>query len=155
MLSIFACEAAGASCARHSLRPLNFRWLYTMQNSRGIRAARSRRCVALCVVPANAGTHNHSLGARAKSSNSLFQSQRRRVWVPAFAGTTSSGGSAIENAAVYVNSPCVFARSEATKQSSLLVWCVGSMDCFACARNDKLQHLAFRNSNGWCGVFSS
>ena len=37
MLFYFACEAAGASSARHSLRPLNFRWLYTMQNSRGSR----------------------------------------------------------------------------------------------------------------------
>ena len=33
-LLFFARETAGASSARHSLRPLNFRWLYTMQNSR-------------------------------------------------------------------------------------------------------------------------
>jgi len=37
MLFYFACEAAGASSARHSLRPLNFRWLHTIQTSRGSR----------------------------------------------------------------------------------------------------------------------
>jgi hypothetical protein len=33
MLFYFACEAAGASSARHSLRPLNFRRLHTIQTS--------------------------------------------------------------------------------------------------------------------------
>jgi hypothetical protein len=37
MLSIFACEAAGAPSIRLSLRPLMFRRLYTTQNSRGLR----------------------------------------------------------------------------------------------------------------------
>src|SRR4051794_10481241 len=30
--------------------------------------------------------------------------------------------------------------ANATKQSSFLVWCVGSMDCFACARNDEIKN---------------
>ena len=44
MLFYFACEAAGASSARHSLRPLNFRWL-TQCKTRADHAARSRKCV--------------------------------------------------------------------------------------------------------------
>src|SRR4051794_28232805 len=34
MLFYFACEAAGASSARHSLRPLMFRWQSLSKNSR-------------------------------------------------------------------------------------------------------------------------
>jgi hypothetical protein len=44
MLFYFACEAAGASSARHSLRPLNFRCASSSAKTRAHRAARSRRC---------------------------------------------------------------------------------------------------------------
>jgi hypothetical protein len=44
MLFYFACEAASASSARHSLRPLNFRWLYVWQNSRGTRGEIAEAC---------------------------------------------------------------------------------------------------------------
>ena len=46
MLFIFAHEAAGASCARHSLRPLNFRrlHLYLPQNSRASRGETAEVC---------------------------------------------------------------------------------------------------------------
>jgi NAD(P)-dependent dehydrogenase (short-subunit alcohol dehydrogenase family) len=41
----FACEAAGASSARHSLRPLIFRRRDVPGKTRAKRAARSRSCV--------------------------------------------------------------------------------------------------------------
>jgi hypothetical protein len=47
------------------------------------------------VVPANAGTHNHQrllFGETVEQGHSHFpHHQRRRLWVPAFAGTTSEG----------------------------------------------------------------
>jgi hypothetical protein len=41
---IFAREAAGASSARHSLRPLIFRRLHRLQNSRGKRGEIAEVC---------------------------------------------------------------------------------------------------------------
>src|SRR5438477_1941695 len=45
MLFYFACEAAGASCARHSLRPFQFEG-ETFDVRTRAPAARSRRCVS-------------------------------------------------------------------------------------------------------------
>src|ERR1700730_16686466 len=44
-LFYFACEAAGASSARHSLRPLIFSWAGHQSKARARGAARSRSCV--------------------------------------------------------------------------------------------------------------
>ena len=79
--SLFACEAAGASSARHSLRPLNFRWLHTIQISRGSRGEIAEVC---CEYPPR---------------------------------------------------HC----EERTRRSNPAFLCVGSMDCFACARNDRTK----------------
>jgi hypothetical protein len=81
MLFYFACEAAGASSARHSLRPLNFRWLHTIQISRGSRGEIADVC---CEYPPR---------------------------------------------------HC----EERTRRSNPAFLCVGSMDCFACARNDRTK----------------
>src|SRR5260221_12909270 len=45
-LFYFACEAAGASSARHSLRPLTFRRRDVLGKPRAKAAARSRSCVS-------------------------------------------------------------------------------------------------------------
>jgi len=45
----FAREAAGASCARHSLRPLMFKWAGRSQQNSRAHAARSRSCGCGCL----------------------------------------------------------------------------------------------------------
>jgi len=55
----FPREAAGASSARHSPRPLMFRWLHTIQNSRISRGEIAEVCVNCAVAPAKARSHNH------------------------------------------------------------------------------------------------
>ena len=50
MLFYFACEAAGASSTRHSPRPLKFRWLYPMQNSRGLCGEIAEVCCELSAM---------------------------------------------------------------------------------------------------------
>jgi len=47
------------------------------------------RTLIYTVVPANAGTHKpQAFIVARKPSTSIFQNDRRGVWVPAFAGTT-------------------------------------------------------------------
>src|SRR5215210_4587274 len=55
MLFYFACEAAGASSARHSLRPL-IESRTTPAKPRAASAARSGSCVAAVVIPRNIAT---------------------------------------------------------------------------------------------------
>jgi hypothetical protein len=71
VLSTFARKAAGASSARHSLRPLIKKAEGFWANPDAICAAGMRRrgCNArLCVVSAKAGTHNHRLLLLQKAS---------------------------------------------------------------------------------------
>jgi hypothetical protein len=84
----FAREAAGATSARHSLRPpISGRKVHA-RLGRGC-VARGWNCASCSVVPALSGTHNHRFALWRESRRpAFFQYRRRGVWVPAFAGTT-------------------------------------------------------------------
>src|SRR4051812_10821067 len=67
MLFYFACEAAGALSARHSLRPLMFQM--ARATAKLGHAPRERGGVSnFGVVPAHAGTHNHKRSLEQKLS---------------------------------------------------------------------------------------
>ena len=99
----FAHKAAGASCARYSLRPLFTgrdgkqtsgeiapRERETVSTSlRGAKATKQSTltCFSI-VVPAKAGTHNHRKWGYTKAVEQHAKTIGRGVWVPAFAGTT-------------------------------------------------------------------
>jgi hypothetical protein len=83
----FACEAAGALSTRHSPRPLLFGRIYLPSLGR-IRAAGLRRCVAPCVVPANAGRWIHTRSA------TLEQRSRRECGSQGISATSLRGATA-------------------------------------------------------------
>src|ERR1700719_4397297 len=64
-LFYFACEAAGASSARHSLRPLNFGGSVSSGKTRAKGAARSRSCgcEACCCLKIESETRVSGRGA--------------------------------------------------------------------------------------------
>jgi hypothetical protein len=110
---IFACEAAGASSARHSLRPLMFRMAqrtaqlgYAPRDRGGVCGGLRGRCRPLCHRPRRRtiqysrevvmelkirGVLDHPLSRVMTATDShRAQPPGRGVWVPAFAGTTTN-----------------------------------------------------------------
>jgi hypothetical protein len=74
----FPREAAGASSARHSLRPLNFRWLHVGKLAREC-AARSRRCGWVLSLPL-VGSKRAKTSPSYPSSREAVGRVARREW---------------------------------------------------------------------------
>jgi hypothetical protein len=111
MLSYFACEAAGASSARHSLRPLNFRCAsddsklarITWRDRGGVRGCVAVKTGTACVCELR--------------DVIAYSTTASAVFIPPTCGD-KKGRPSLRGA-------------NATKRSRFPVWCVGPMDCFA------------------------
>src|SRR5437588_12067788 len=94
MLFYFACEAAGASSARHSLRPLRFQprkssgKLARMRRDRGGVSHVRRPCLVRNCAREQ-GPITTGLSCWTKVIEQRLSNDRHGVWVPAFAGTTA------------------------------------------------------------------